>query len=170
MSLHFFSAAFRPEGEAERQRAVEALPPIAPDDPVLRELLEEVRRVLCTPIAMLTVTDGEIQRMVGALGVEPVVLPRAIAFCAHTIAAADGMMSVPDLRLDPRFSANPLVTGGPRARYYTGVVVRNGAFPVGALCGLDQRPHGPASFRQRAQMRRLAEAVAEHIGAVDSRD
>lgn len=165
MTLHFFSAAFRPEDEAGRQGAVDSLRPILPDDPVLQELLGETCTVLRTPIAMVTLTDGDMQRMISAVGIEPVVLPRSIAFCSHTVAAPDGLLSVPDLLADPRFRANPLVTGGPAVRYYTGAVVRSGPFPVGALCGLDHRPHGPASFRQRTQLRRLADAVAERIGA-----
>lgn len=166
MTLHFFSAAFRPEDEGGRQRAVDGLRPVAASDPVLQALVGEVSEVLRTPIAMLTLTDGAVQRIVSAIGIEPATLPRAIAFCSHTIAAPDGALSVPDLRADPRFRANPLVSGGPCVRHYTGVAVRSGPFAIGALCGLDHRPHGPASFRQRAQLRRLADAVAAHIGAV----
>lgn len=169
MTLHFFSAAFRPEDESCRQNAVDRLRTVSPSDPVLHELLGETCMVLRTPIAMLTVTDGDVQRMLGAIGMEPVSLPRAIAFCSHTIATSDGLMSVPDLRADPRFRANPLVAGGPLVRHYTGVVVRSGPFPIGALCGLDRHPHGPASFRQRAQLRRLADAVAEHLNALPNR-
>lgn len=165
MSLHFFSAAFRPADEAERQRTVQGLAPLGGDDPVLGALLGEVCSVLRTPIAMLTLTDGDVQRVAGALGIAPVVLPRAIAFCSHTIATPDGLMSIPDLRADPRFAANPLVSGGPQVRHYTGVAVRVGPFPVGALCGLDVRPHGPASFRQRAALRRLAAAAGERLAA-----
>ncbi len=165
MTLHFFSAAFRPEDESRRQGAVDSLRVLAPNDPVLHELLGEVCTVLRTPIAMVTLTDGDVQRMISAVGIEPVVLPRSIAFCSHTVAAPDGLLSVPDLHADPRFRANPLVAGGPCVRYYTGAVVRSGPFPIGALCGLDRRPHGPASFRQRAQLRRLADTVAGYIGA-----
>ena len=165
MTLHFFSAAFRPEDESHRQRAVDGLRAVSPSDPVLHELLGEVCMVLRTPIAMVTVTDGDVQRMISAVGIETVVLPRSIAFCSHTIVAPDGLLSIPDLHNDPRFRANPLVAGGPCVRYYTGAVVRSGPFPIGAVCGLDRRPHGPASFRQRAQLRRLADAVAERIGA-----
>ncbi|WP_010543402.1 GAF domain-containing protein [Sphingomonas elodea] len=165
MTLQFFSAAFRPENEGARQRAVQGLPPLVPADPALHELLEAVRVLLRTPIAMLTVTDGEVQRVAGALGIEPVELPRSIAFCSHTIATAEGLLCVPDLRVDPRFRANPLVVAGPRMRHYTGAAVCSGPFPIGALCGLDVRPHGPASFRQRAELRRLADAAAERIGA-----
>ncbi|SFJ62597.1 GAF domain-containing protein [Sphingomonas sp. NFR04] len=169
MTLQFFSAAFRPEDESRRQGAVDSLRTVSPADPVLHELLGETCIVLRTPIAMVTLTDGDVQRVVSAVGMEPVALPRAIAFCSHTIAAPEGMLSVPDLQADPRFRANPLVAGGPHVRHYTGVVVRSGPFPIGALCGLDRRPHGPASFRQRAELRRLADAVADHLGALPRR-
>lgn len=165
MSLHFFSAAFRPADEAERQQAVRSIAPIAADDAALREVLEETCRVLRTPIAMLTLTDGDVQRMVGVVGMPAIEVPRAIAFCSHTIATTEGLLTIPDLRADPRFAANPLVCGGPRARHYTGVAVRIGPFPVGALCGIDTRPHGPASFRQRADLRRLAEVAARRLRA-----
>ena len=170
MSLHFFSAAFRPADEAERQQAVRGIAPIAADDPALHAVLEEARRVLRTPIAMLTLTDGDVQRIAGILGMPPVELPRSIAFCSHTIAMPDGMLSVPDLLLDPRFAANPIVCGGPHVRHYTGAAVRLGAFPVGALCGVDMRPHGPASFRQRAELRRLAEAAGRLLDGTPAQD
>jgi len=126
MTLQFFSAAFRPENEMGRQQAVSRLPSISAADPVLHELLGEACMGLQTPIAMVTLTDGDVQRIVSAVGIEPMTLPRSVAFCSHTIAAADGSLSVPDLRVDPRFAANPLVLGGPCVRHYTGVVVRSG--------------------------------------------
>ncbi|NLS28534.1 hypothetical protein S2M10_35450 [Sphingomonas sp. S2M10] len=165
MTLHFFSAAFRPEDESDRQRAVDRLPSIPADDPVLQMLLGATCELLRTPIAMVTVSDGDIQRIIGAVGIEPGSLPRSVAFCSHTITAAEGFLSVPDLRADPRFRANPLVRGGPQARHYTGAAVRIGSFPIGALCGIDLRPHGPASFRQRSELHRLASAVADRIEA-----
>jgi len=165
MTLHFFSAAFRPEDEGDRQRAVDGLPSIKTGDPVLRALLETTCELLRTPIAMITLADGDVQRIIDAVGIEPMSLPRSIAFCSHTIAASEGFLTVPDLRADPRFRANPLVSGGPCARHYTGATVRVGSLPVGALCGVDLRPHGPASFRQRAELGRLAIAVADRIGA-----
>lgn len=169
MSLHFFSAAFRPTDEDQRQQVVQRIALVPADDAVLVALLEETRRVLRTPIAMLNLADGDVQRTAGVLGLPPMEVPRSIAFCSHTIATANGLLSVPDLQADPRFAANPLVCGGLRARYYTGVVVRLGPFAVGALCGIDLRPRSAASFRQRADLRRLAEAAALRLRAA-SRD
>ena len=43
-------------------------------------------------------------------------------------------------------------------------------FVVGALCGVDMRPHGPASFRQRAELRRLAEAAGRLLDGTPAQD
>lgn len=166
MTLHFFSAAFRPAGEADRQRAVDDLMPVAPDDTELQALLGEVCTVLRTPVALLTLTDGDHQRVVSAIGIGRDEISRARSFCAHTIVTSDGVLSVPDLRTDPRFRANPMVVGEAGLRHYTGVAVVSGIHRLGALCGLDVRPHGPASFAQRRALRRLADMAAARMGAM----
>lgn len=169
MTLHFFSAAFRPYDEVARQRAVDALPPIPADDAELQFILEEVRAVLGTPMAMLTIIDHEVQHMPIAIGVQPMTVSRAMAFCPHTMAEPDGVLCVPDLRADSRFSANPMVSGPMGIRYYAGASVMNGLDRVGALCGIDTRPGGPLSSAKRSTLGRLAQAVAAHIGAASRR-
>ena len=49
--------------------------------------------------------------------------PRSIAFCHHTIAAADGL-AVEDALLDPRVAQTPLVQGEPHIRSYLGAPLR----------------------------------------------
>jgi two-component sensor histidine kinase len=52
-----------------------------------------------------------------------------------------GLTIVPDLTEDPRFAANPLVTGEPHLRFYAGAVLRTPeGLPLGALCVLDHVP------------------------------
>eukprot|EP00899_Mesostigma_viride_P008600 jgi/Mesvir1/17741/Mv05597-RA.1 len=62
------------------------------------------------------------------------------SFCAHTI-LQDQVLEIPDTTADPRFAANPMVTGSLRLRFYAGVplVAREGC-KVGTLCILDDRP------------------------------
>ena len=48
---------------------------------------------------------------------------------------------IEDAKTDPRFSANPLVTGDPRIRFYAGVPLTSEAgFNLGSLCVIDTKP------------------------------
>lgn len=68
------------------------------------------------------------------------VIPRADAFCAHTIATPDTMV-VEDARQDDRFRANPLVVGQPNIRFYAGQPLQGpGGWNIGTLCLIDQEP------------------------------
>lgn len=59
--------------------------------------------------------------------------------CRHTV-REDTMLVIPDLRLDARTRANPLVTESPLIRFYAGVPLRDGAgTAIGSLCVIDTR-------------------------------
>ncbi len=45
-----------------------------------------------------------------------------------------------DASLDPRFSANPVVTDAPKIRFYAGVPLFFRQQPVGTLCVFDAEP------------------------------
>lgn len=64
--------------------------------------------------------------------------PRDTAFCAWTI-LQHGQMIVTDLRLDPRFSDHPLVTGEMQLRFYAGVpLITPDGHAIGTLCVMDR--------------------------------
>ncbi|MHA7280284.1 PP2C family protein-serine/threonine phosphatase [Arthrobacter sp. MDT2-2] len=68
------------------------------------------------------------------------VIPRADAFCAHTIMTPNTMV-VEDARQDDRFRTNPLVTGQPNIRFYAGQPLQGpGGWNIGTLCLIDQHP------------------------------
>jgi diguanylate cyclase (GGDEF)-like protein len=70
---------------------------------------------------------------------------------------------VPDARLDERFAGNPLVTGGPRIRFYAGALLRSAeGHNLGTLCVIDQEPHLPDPV-QIHQLQLLAELVMREI-------
>jgi sigma-B regulation protein RsbU (phosphoserine phosphatase) len=90
------------------------------------------------------------------------IIPRADAFCAHTIAAPDTMV-VEDAREDDRFRTNPLVTGQPNIRFYAGQPLQGpGGWNIGTLCLIDSEPRTFTSEQQQI-LRDLAAIVQREI-------
>ncbi len=151
--------------EEERTRALAAYGIDAlDDDPELTAIVQFAARLCEVPVALVTLVDRERQRFLARQGVEERETPRSSSFCAHAMEQG-GIMEVPDARLDPRFRANPMVTGEPGIRFYAGYpLVSDGGIPLGALCVIDctARPQGLTAFQReglvvlaRAVMRRL---------------
>jgi GAF domain-containing protein len=85
--------------------------------------------------------------------------PRAWAFCNRALLQT-GPFIVDDTARDPRFAANPLVTGAPHIRFYAGIALRTASGqPFGALCVLDREPR-----RLRERERRALEELAAIAG------
>jgi PAS domain S-box-containing protein len=68
---------------------------------------------------------------------------------------------IEDVGEDPRFTGHPMVTGGPRLRFYAGVPIQlaDGSTP-GALCVFGDQPR-PRDERMLNRLRDLAEGVAD---------
>jgi sigma-B regulation protein RsbU (phosphoserine phosphatase) len=90
------------------------------------------------------------------------VIPRADAFCTHTIKTPNTMV-VEDAREDERFSTNPLVLGQPNIRFYAGQPLQGpGGWNIGTLCLIDQQPRS-FSPEQEQIFRDLAAIVQREI-------
>jgi signal transduction histidine kinase len=77
--------------------------------------------------------------------------PREVSFCAHTLAAEDALLMVPDTLQDPRFNDNPVVTHDPFIRFYAGAsLITPEGFRLGTLCVLDQVPRQLTEVQQQA--------------------
>jgi len=88
--------------------------------------------------------------------------PRDIAFCDYAI-RGDDVLVVPDATRDPRFRANPLVTGNPDIRFYAGAPLRTpGGQTLGTLCVIDFRPRRPSLEKIRL-LALLAQAVVDAL-------
>jgi excisionase family DNA binding protein len=97
-------------------------------------------QVLDAPIALITLIDADRQWFKARFGMSMTHTPRSWAFCDHAI-VSDAMLVVEDALQDPRFAANPLVTGPEGVRFYAGVPLADpGGFRLGTLCVLDRRP------------------------------
>ena len=114
------------------------------------------------PIATITFIDAERQWFKSKLGLAVTETPRAIAFCAHTI-AGESVFTVGDTLRDPRFADNPLVTGEPRLRFYAGapLVLPSGA-RVGTISIMDRVPHALDDVA-KGHLARLAHVVVDAV-------
>jgi len=81
------------------------------------------------------------------------------SFCSHTI-LGDGLFSVSDASMDPRFADNPLVTGHPHIRFYAGHPLVVDGMKLGSLCVADTEPR-KLSDEQRDSLHDLAMLTVE---------
>ncbi|WP_419804311.1 diguanylate cyclase [Terriglobus sp.] len=111
-------------------------PPEADFDEIVK-----LASTLCgVPISAMTLLDRESQFIKSAVGLPVGSMPRASAFCDYTV-RMERVFTVPDTHADERFVANPLVTGDPNVRFYSGVPLQTeDGSAVGALCVLDTEP------------------------------
>jgi GAF domain-containing protein len=128
--------------EAARVAAVRALGML---DTEPEERFDRITRLATAmfnvPVALITLIDEDRQWFKSAHGFGARETPRDVAFCTHAI--YNGMpLVVPDALADDRFAENPVVSDGPRVRFYAGypLTLDNGAC-VGTLCVVDTRPH-----------------------------
>ena len=133
-------AAF-PENEAERLEALRRFRILdTPAETGFDNLVKLAAQICETPIALLTLIDGERQWFKAKTGLGLDGIAREIAFCGHTI-LGDDLLVVPDTLADARFSANPLVRDEPRLRFYAGVPLKTSTGEaLGTLCVLGTEP------------------------------
>lgn len=94
-----------------------------------------------TPVSQITLVDSKRQWYKSNFGVDIKEVPREVGFCSHTINNPDGVLVVPDMRIDQRFVDNPFVKNIPHAVFYTGVsLVSPEGYPIGSICVIDLEP------------------------------
>src|SRR3990170_6937629 len=128
-----FPGGGRPRWPAVRPQPMTEVPPVPPaEDARLRALeayrildtgpeapfdaLARIAALICgTPIALVNLIDRDRGWFKARVGTGLTEIPRDLALCARTI-TGQALLEVPDAREDPRFGANPLVTGEPPLR------------------------------------------------------
>jgi len=112
-------------------------------------LTSMVSEVLQMPLAFINFIDQFRVWGKSCVGLAENEGPRDTAFCTWTV-LQHGQMIVPDLRLDPRFSDHPLVTGEMQLRFYAGVpLITPDGHAIGTLCVMDRRVRVFTSREQR---------------------
>jgi signal transduction histidine kinase/ActR/RegA family two-component response regulator len=122
------------------------------------EITQVAAHICGCPIATISIIAEQRQWYKSRIGLDLVETPREMAFCAHTI-LDDKPLIVEDTTLDPRFSDNPVVKGGPGVRFYAGVPLTNSdGHALGTLCVVDLKP------RQLTPEQKIAlEALSRHV-------
>jgi GAF domain-containing protein len=93
-------------------------------------------------MALVTLIDREVQIIKARAGTDLEETPRSLAFL-RLHHRSDDVLVVRDARTDPRFAANPLVTGEPFIRFYAGApLIYRESIRLGALCLTDPQPRG----------------------------
>ena len=138
-------SALPPSPRADESARLEALHTLQVMDTLPEAVYDDIvalaAQICGTPIGMVSLLDAKRQWFKAKVGLTPTETPRDLAFCAHAIASREPMMVVEDASLDPRFHANPLVTGAPHVRFYAGApIVLPGGAAVGTVCVIDTVP------------------------------
>ncbi len=125
------------EGEAQRLALLHSLELL---DTEAESSFDAITRLAALitgrPIALIGLVDADRTWFKSRVGLDAQQSPRDISFCGFAIAAPD-IFEVCDAHTDPRFQANPLVTGAPHVRFYAGVPLRVGGLPMGTVCVVD---------------------------------
>ena len=154
----------------DETRRLEALSSLSvldtPPDGVFDAITAAAVQVCHVPIALVSLIDANRQWFKSNIGLPGVAeTPREVAFCDHAIRGRQ-LFEIADATLDPRFLANPLVTGEPNIRFYAGApIILTGGECIGTVCVIDTEPR-ELDESQRAMLRSLAAiATASLIAA-----
>ncbi|MGV3722193.1 MAG: GAF domain-containing sensor histidine kinase [Actinomycetota bacterium] len=156
-------AAPPPKSEAVRLAALHQLKILDTDpEPELDDLTSMVAFICGTPMAVVSLVDSDRQWFKSRFGVNEVETPREISFCQHAILQR-GLFVVPDATLDERFRDSPLVTDGPRIRFYAGApLLDDDGHALGTLCTMDRVPR-ELSRQQGDALMTLARQASAHL-------
>jgi len=153
-----------PDDEVQRLARLRALSVLdSAPEALFDGLAEAAAAALGTPMAAVNLIDADRLWIKAGVGLEVGGShPRELTFCTHTI-LGDGVLEVPDARLDPRFSANPAVRAPDGIRFYAGATIALGdGSRLGALCAVDTVPHR-LDEHQRGLLQALAKVAGEAL-------
>jgi PAS domain S-box-containing protein len=153
-----------------RQRAtIEALELIGtPRDPVLDGLVRSAATLTGSPMALISLADGERQWFKARFGVDLTEIPAKQSFCFHVM-QGDALMEVPDTHADARFERLELVTGELSCRFYAGVPLFVGGVNIGTLSVIDQVPKS-LTCAQKSVLHDLGQSVEHWMRSLQDRN
>ncbi|OWK33104.1 GAF domain-containing protein [Sphingomonas mucosissima] len=159
----------REKHEVVRQAAVYASGVLnMAGDPAMHQLVEHAAREFHVPVAAVSVVDRDRQWFPVSIGMDVPETAREVSFCAHAIEQPHEILTVLDASRDPRFCANPLVTGASHFRFYLGCpILDRSGLALGSLCVIDVQPRAQVETGEYERLRELAQKAANLIAYVE---
>ena len=121
-------------------------------------------RALCAaPVALVSLVAGDRQWFKARSGLMPSQTSLNASVCAHVLGRRE-LLIIPDLTRDARTRNNPLVTDGPRIRFYAGAPLTTPeGQTLGSLCVIDTepRPEGLSPERQECLSALAAQVMVQ---------
>jgi len=138
----------------------------------LRHTVSFAAKVCKSPIAMITLVDGDMLWVKVKRGTAMEKSPLKTTFCKHAI-RHNYLFVVNDLATDERFSQHPDVVAGPKFRFYAAAPLTTAAgHRIGTLCVMDNKPH-ELDDQQKLTLKILAKhamSMMEHKLTLDKLD
>lgn len=130
-----------PLNEYERLKALESYSIMDSLPEKEYDSITQMASYICgTPIALVSLLDGERQWFKSSVGLGVAETPRDISFCQYAIMGEE-VYEVNNALENEIFAENPLVTGGPNIRFYAGAPLQDvNGFNLGSLCVIDTVP------------------------------
>ena len=138
-------------------------------DTLPEERFDRITRLVAdlfnAPIALVSLVDKDRQWFKSRCGLDASETPREQAFCAHALSLGpDAVLVVPDAACDPRFADNPLVTDGPKIRFYAGApLTTKDGHTLGTLCVIDTKPRPRPEASELSRLTSFARIVVDEI-------
>jgi PAS domain S-box-containing protein len=151
--------------EAERLDALDRYAILdTPPEQDFDDLARMAADLLGTPIAAVNLIAEGRQWFKAEVGIGVREMPLDNSICSQMLLQTDELV-IPDLRKDPRFDCNPLVTSAAGMRFYAGELLKTpDGLPLGTLCVLDTKPRPERLTEgQRFVLRTLARQVMSQL-------
>ena len=127
-----------PWPEAARLAALECYQILdTPPEQAFDDVVRMASEILGAPLVAVNLIASDRQWFKSEIGLGAREMPLGDSLCKFAILQSEGMV-IRDTTKDPRFNCNPLVTGAPGVRFYTGELLKTSeGLPLGTLCVLD---------------------------------
>lgn len=143
-----------------------ALGAVAPEDgshnKIFHEITELVREAFGTPVALVTLIDGDQSHHLAHAGTDIGSIPKTMSVCANALASRKPLV-IPDMLADPRWEKHVFANNPPHVRFYAGApIILSSGFAIGTICAIGLEPRTAEDVGPVPLLVRLAQIVT-HI-------